>query len=82
MHVSPYTLVHVDLYADRAGLSLESKFDGWRCQILTGVGRLWSRHGTDLTAPFADVARAARFLPECVLDGELVAVLNSEAPPS
>ncbi|MEU8957990.1 hypothetical protein AB0C93_27220 [Streptomyces sp. NPDC048518] len=51
--------------------------DGWRCQVLTGTGRLWSRHGTELTAPFADVAGAARVLPECVLDGELVAVLNS-----
>ncbi|MGW7071854.1 ATP-dependent DNA ligase [Streptomyces sp. NPDC054855] len=58
------------------GLSLEPKFDGWRCQVLAGAGRLWSRHGNDLTASFADVARAARALPECVLDGELVAVLQ------
>ncbi|MFE4206105.1 hypothetical protein ACFRSX_32695 [Streptomyces goshikiensis] len=60
-----------------AGLSLEPKFDGWRCQLLAGAGRLWSRHGTDLTARFADVALASRALPECVLDGELVAVLAS-----
>ncbi|MGW7067131.1 ATP-dependent DNA ligase [Streptomyces sp. NPDC054855] len=58
------------------GLSLEPKFDGWRCQVLARAGRLWSRHGTDLTTPFADVARAAQALPECVLDGELVAVLK------
>ncbi|MEV2255938.1 hypothetical protein AB0I94_36190 [Streptomyces sp. NPDC050147] len=60
-----------------ADLSLEPKFDGWRCQVLTRAGRLWSRHGTDLTGPFGDIARAARAMPECVLDGELVAVLNS-----
>ncbi|MGN9821557.1 ATP-dependent DNA ligase [Streptomyces sp. SD11] len=60
-----------------AGLSLEPKFDGWRCQVLTGAGRLWSRHGTDLTAPFADLAHAAQALDDCVLDGELVAVLHS-----
>ncbi|MFJ6784525.1 hypothetical protein [Streptomyces yangpuensis] len=59
------------------GLNFEPKFDGWRCQLLAGAGRLWSRHGTDLTAQFADVASASRGLPECVLDGELVAVLDS-----
>lgn len=42
-------------------------------------GRLWSRHGTDLSASFADIARASRALPDCVLDGELVAVLDSGA---
>lgn len=36
-----------------------------------------SRHGTDLTHAFADLAKASRVLPECVLDGELVAVLDS-----
>lgn len=40
-------------------------------------GRLWSRHGTELTGPFADVAGAARAPPTCVLDAELVAVLDS-----
>ncbi|MFK0022856.1 hypothetical protein [Streptomyces sp. NPDC090798] len=57
--------------------ALEPKFDGWRCQVLAGAGRLWSRHGTDLSASFADIAQASRALPDCVLDGELVAVLDS-----
>jgi ATP-dependent DNA ligase len=61
------------------GVSLEPKFDGWRCQVRAGAGRLWSRHGTDLSASFADIARASRALPDCVLDGELVAVLDSGA---
>ncbi|MFE3560191.1 hypothetical protein ACFXKW_35845 [Streptomyces sp. NPDC059193] len=56
---------------------LEAKLDGWRCQIRCGAGRLWSRHGTDLTDRFSDIARASRELPDCVLDGELVAVLDS-----
>ncbi|MFI5987776.1 hypothetical protein ACIBEA_43850 [Streptomyces sp. NPDC051555] len=56
---------------------LEAKLDGWRCQIRCGAGRLWSRHGTDLTDRFSDIAQASRELPDCVLDGELVAVLNS-----
>jgi ATP-dependent DNA ligase len=53
----------------------EAKLDGWRCCALTGPApRLWSRHGTDLTAAFSEVAEACRVLPEAVLDGELVAV--------
>ncbi|WP_439900516.1 ATP-dependent DNA ligase, partial [Streptomyces mirabilis] len=57
--------------------AIEPKFDGWRCQVRAGAGRLWSRHGTDLSASFADIAQASRALPDCVLDGELVAVQDS-----
>ncbi|MFG2858807.1 hypothetical protein ACGFZ9_51315, partial [Streptomyces mirabilis] len=57
--------------------AIEPNCDGWRCQVLAGAGRLWSRHGTDLSASFADIAEASRALPDCVLDGELVAVLDS-----
>ncbi|MFH8491038.1 hypothetical protein [Streptomyces longisporoflavus] len=57
----PLTLCRpVEEVRSGAGLSLEPKFDGWRCQVLPGAGRLWSRHGTNLTAPFADISRAAR----------------------
>ncbi|MDO0930768.1 hypothetical protein QQY66_03390 [Streptomyces sp. DG2A-72] len=52
------------------------KWDGWRCQIHTATRRVWSRHGTDLSRQFSDVADAAAGLPDAVLDGELVAVLN------
>lgn len=55
---------------------LEPKWDGWRCQIHTVTRRVWSRHGTDLSRQFSDVAAAAAGLPDAVLDGELVAVLN------
>ncbi|WP_371551310.1 hypothetical protein [Streptomyces sp. NBC_00554] len=67
----------VDRVRGDSGISLEPKFDGWRCQVLTGAGRVWSRHGTDLTRAFADIAQAPRAQPDCVLDGELVAVLDS-----
>lgn len=50
--------------------------DAWRCQIHTVTRRAWSRHGTDLSRPFSDVADAAAGLPDAVLDGELVAVLT------
>ncbi|MEU6406245.1 ATP-dependent DNA ligase [Streptomyces sp. NPDC046985] len=58
------------------GVSLEPKWDGWRCQIHTATRRVWSRHGTDLSSQFSDVADAAARLPDAVLDGELVAVLD------
>src|SRR5689334_2361914 len=50
----------------------ESKWDGWRA-VYAG-GRLWSRHGTDLTGYFHDVVAAvtAHGAPDVVLDGELV----------
>ncbi|CAL9636511.1 DNA ligase C (plasmid) [Streptomyces sp. enrichment culture] len=56
--------------------SLEPKWDGWRCELGARSGRIWSRHGTDLTAAFSDVGAAAAALPDAVLDGELVAVLH------
>ncbi|MFC7265742.1 hypothetical protein ACFQX5_42780 [Streptomyces lutosisoli] len=58
------------------GWAGEPKWDGWRCQIHTMTRRVWSRHGTDLSRQFSDVAHAAANLPDAVLDGELVAVLN------
>ncbi|MFF4409873.1 ATP-dependent DNA ligase [Streptomyces sp. NPDC001404] len=66
----------VEVIPDRPGMGLEPKWDGWRAEIHTGSGRVWSRHGTDLTRPFSDVAEAAAALPDAVLDGELVAVLD------
>ncbi|WP_215450157.1 ATP-dependent DNA ligase [Streptomyces sp. ATCC 21386] len=58
------------------GWSLEPKWDGWRCQLHTATRRVWSRRGTDLSRAFSDVADAAAELPDAVLDGELVAVLD------
>jgi ATP-dependent DNA ligase len=60
----------------RGAAMYELKWDGFRCAIVkdSGAVRLWSRQGKDLTAAFADVARAADVQLEdgTVLDGELV----------
>ena len=40
-----------------------------------------TRKGLDWTAKFAALARAARVLPDCILDGEVV-VLNEHNVPS
>ncbi|MER5638121.1 ATP-dependent DNA ligase [Kitasatospora sp. NPDC002227] len=53
----------------------EPKADGWRVCLRTGERpAVYSRHGTDLTAAFADIAAVAAGLPEAVVDGELLAV--------
>ncbi|WP_199820313.1 DNA ligase-like domain-containing protein [Streptomyces rimosus] len=54
--------------------------DSWRCSVHTGSGRIWSRHGKLLIRTFADVAEVARELPDCVLDGELLAVTAATVP--
>src|SRR3954464_3704361 len=41
-----------------AGLSLEAKFGGWCCQVLTGAGRLWSPEG-EQRDPTAGAATAS-----------------------
>ncbi|MGW4784968.1 ATP-dependent DNA ligase [Streptomyces sp. NPDC004230] len=66
----------VDALPGSPDWTLEPKWDGWRCQIHTASGRVWSRHGTDLSRAFTDVGDAAATLPDAVLDGELVAVLH------
>ncbi|MGW1170581.1 ATP-dependent DNA ligase [Streptomyces sp. NPDC002550] len=66
----------VDALPELPGWTLEPKWDGWRCQIHTATRRVWSRHGTDLSRQFSDVVDAATGLPDTVLDGELVAVLD------
>ncbi|GAA2836683.1 hypothetical protein [Kitasatospora aburaviensis] len=66
----------IEQLPDSAGLDLvQGKVDGWRALVRTGPeARVWSRHGTDLTRAFSDVASAAALLPPAVLDGELIAV--------
>ena len=51
----------------------EPKWDGYRCTA--SAGRLYSRHGTNLTPYFPDLAPvlAARLPADLVLDGELIA---------
>ncbi|MEU7158915.1 ATP-dependent DNA ligase [Streptomyces chrestomyceticus] len=66
----------VDEVRTGPGWNLEAKVDGWRCSVHTGSGRIWSRHGKLLTRAFSDVAEVARELPDCVLDGELLAVTD------
>ncbi|GAB3705005.1 ATP-dependent DNA ligase [Mariniluteicoccus flavus] len=59
------------------GMAYEPKWDGWRALLVRDGDdvRLWSRHGTDLTAYFPELVAAAHALPDrCVIDGECVVI--------
>lgn len=57
----------------------EPKYDGWRAAW--SGGRLWSRHGRDLTGYFPDLVPelAAQLSDDVVHDGELVAFASARA---
>ena len=69
--------------ANLPGWAHEVKFDGYRAQLRVEHGRavLRTRAGLDWTARFAAIAEAARTLPDCLLDGEVVA-LDAKGLPS
>jgi len=54
----------------------EAKLDGYRAQVKVsaGVAVIRTRTGLDWTARFAAVAADAGKLPDCVIDGEIVAL--------
>ena len=63
---------------EEGGWAHEIKLDGYRLQLRVEDGHavLLTRKGLDWTERFASIARAAEALPDCVIDGEAVA-LNS-----
>ena len=54
----------------------EVKFDGWRIQVhvLDGAARILTRNGLDWTKKFPALAKQARGLGNCIIDGELCAI--------
>ncbi|MBP9233185.1 MAG: DNA ligase D [Hyphomonadaceae bacterium] len=65
-----------------AGWAHEVKFDGYRVQLRVEKHKaaLRTRKGLDWTAKFGATARAAQPLPDCIIDGELVALDKAGAP--
>jgi bifunctional non-homologous end joining protein LigD len=80
--VEPQLTRLVDRPPAAAGWVHEIKFDGYRMQLRIEAGRvtLRSRKGLDWTERFSEIAKAAAVLPDCMLDGEIVA-LDSEGRP-
>jgi len=64
------------------GWAHEVKFDGYRLQLRVedGEAHLRTRKGLDWTAKFAAIAKQAKKLPDCILDGEVVALDRHGAP--
>lgn len=65
-----------------AGWAHEVKFDGYRMQlrIEDGKGALRTRKGLDWTEKFSAIAKAGKDLPDCIIDGEAVALDHNGAP--
>ncbi len=64
------------------GWAHEIKFDGYRVQVRVEDGQAVSRtrKGLDWSEKFSAIAEAARGLPDCILDGEIVALDENGAP--
>ena len=60
----------------------EIKFDGYRIQMRVEQGNvtLKTRKGLDWTDKFRAIASAAKALPDCILDGEVVALDQRGSP--
>jgi len=64
------------------GWAHEIKFDGYRLQLRVEDGdvTLKTRKGLDWTEKFPAIAKAAAALPDCLIDGEVVALNEAGAP--
>jgi len=64
------------------GWAHEVKFDGYRIQarVVDGSATLRTRKGLDWTDKFPAVAKACAKLPDCIVDGEIVALDHNGAP--
>ena len=65
-----------------AGWAHEIKFDGYRVQLRVEAGkaRLRTRKGLDWTERFSEIAADGAALPDCIIDGEIVALDHHGAP--
>jgi bifunctional non-homologous end joining protein LigD len=73
--IEPQLCKLVDRPPLASGWVHEVKIDGYRAQLHVnhGVARIYTRRGLDWTRRFSAIAKAARELPDCVIDGEIVA---------
>ena len=80
--VEPQLCKLVDRPPSAGGWAHEVKFDGYRAQLNVGRKRVVinTRRGLDWTTRFAALARAAKRLPDCLIDGEIVALDHNQVP--
>ena len=80
--VEPQLAKLVERAPAAAGWAHEVKFDGYRLQLRVedGEAQLRTRKGLDWTRKFSAIARQGESLPNCILDGEAVALDKHGAP--
>jgi bifunctional non-homologous end joining protein LigD len=80
--VEPQLALLVEHPPGDSGWGHEIKLDGYRLQLRVQGGHavLKTRKGLDWTAKFQAIATAAQELPDCIVDGEAVALNPQGAP--
>jgi bifunctional non-homologous end joining protein LigD len=80
--VAPQLCVSVERPPNSDGWCHEIKFDGYRVQLRVEGGdvALNTRKGLDWTEKFPAIAKAAKSLPDALIDGEIVALDPHGAP--
>ncbi|MFO1469057.1 MAG: DNA ligase D [Steroidobacteraceae bacterium] len=80
--VEPQLCKLVDQPPTGPGWGHEVKFDGYRTQlhVSRGHARMMSRNGLDWTHRFAALAKEGDDLPDCIIDGEVVALDHRKVP--
>src|SRR5208282_2849372 len=80
--VEPQLAKLVERPPAHAGWVHEVKFDGYRVQLHVSkhAAVLRTRTGLDWTDRFSALANLAKALPDCVIDGEVVALDRKQLP--
>ena len=80
--VAPQLCASVERPPNADGWCHEVKFDGYRVQLRIEDGdvALLTRKGLDWTDKFGAIARAAKTLPDALIDGEIVALDHNGVP--
>ncbi len=80
--VAPQLCISVDRPPGAPGWCHEIKFDGYRVQLRVehGDAVLKTRKGLDWTDKFPAIAQEAGALPDCLIDGEIVALDHRGTP--
>ncbi|HTB86927.1 MAG TPA: DNA ligase D [Steroidobacteraceae bacterium] len=80
--IEPQLAKLVDRPPDLAGWGHEVKFDGYRAQLRVEKGKaaIRTRKGLDWTERFSAIAKQASAFPDCIVDGEIVALGENQLP--
>ena len=80
--IEPQLSKLVDRPPAQAGWAHEVKFDGYRAQlrVKSGSAVIRTRKGLDWTDRFGAVAKQGAGLPDCIIDGEIVALDEHQLP--